>query len=143
MAPFPDVDNGEGTRREDRTVLADSKAFGGYSVDDLDEAEAFYGRTLGLAVERADEMPILRISFAGDRHAIVYEKPDHQPATFTVLNFPVPDVDAVVDALAARGVVFEHYEGFGQDEKGVMRGRGPQIAWFKDPAGNILSVVEE
>jgi predicted enzyme related to lactoylglutathione lyase len=124
-------------------VLADSKAFSGYSVDDLDKAEAFYGRTLGLAVDRAEEMQILRVRFAGDRHAIVYAKPDHQPATFTVLNFPVPDIDAVVDGLAARGVVFEHYDGFGQDEKGVMRGRGPLIAWFKDPAGNILSVVEE
>ena len=124
-------------------MLADSRAFSGYSVDDLDKAEAFYRDTLGLPVERADEMPILRVSFAGDRHSILYAKPDHQPATFTVLNFPVPDVDAVVDGLAARGVVFEHYEGFGQDEKGVMRDRGPQIAWFKDPAGNILSVVEE
>ena len=124
-------------------MLADSKAFSGYSVDDLDKAEAFYGETLGLPVERADEMPILRIRFAGDRHSILYAKPDHQPATFTVLNFPVPDIDAVVDALAAKGVVFEHYDGFGQDEKGVMRGRGPLIAWFKDPAGNVLSVVEE
>ena len=124
-------------------MLADSKAFSGYSVDDLDKAEAFYGGMLGLSVDRADEMPILRVRFAGDRHAIVYAKPDHQPATFTVLNFPVPDIDTVVDGLAARGVVFEHYDGFGQDEKGVMRGRGPLIAWFKDPAGNILSVVEE
>jgi predicted enzyme related to lactoylglutathione lyase len=124
-------------------VLADSKAFSGYSVDDLDKARAFYGDTLGLRVETADEMPILRIQFAGDRHAIVYAKPDHQPATFTVLNFPVADIDAVVDGLAARGVAFERYDGFGQDEKGIMRGRGPLIAWFKDPAGNILSVVEE
>jgi predicted enzyme related to lactoylglutathione lyase len=124
-------------------VLADSKAFSGFSVDDLDKAEAFYGDTLGLAVDRADEMQILRVRFAGDRHVIVYAKPDHQPATFTVLNFPVPDIDAAVDALAARGVVFERYEGFGQDEKGVMRGGGPLIAWFRDPAGNILSVLEE
>lgn len=124
-------------------MLADSKAFSGFSVDDLDKAEAFYADTLGVTVERADEMPILRLRFGGDRHVIVYAKPDHQPATFTVLNFPVPDIDAAVDGLAARGVAFEHYEGFGQDEKGVMRGRGPLIAWFKDPAGNILSVVEE
>jgi len=124
-------------------VLEDSKAFSGYSVDDLEEAEAFYGGTLGLKVERADEMPILRIRFPGDRHIIVYAKPDHRPATFTVLNFPVPEIDPVVDWLVGRGVAFEHYEGFGQDEKGVMRNRGPQIAWFKDPAGNILSVVEE
>jgi len=124
-------------------VLADSKAFSGFSVDDLDKAQVFYGETLGLAVDRADEMHMLRVRFAGDRHVIVYAKPDHQPATFTVLNFPVPDIDAAVDGLAARGVVFERYEGFGQDEKGVMRGRGPLIAWFKDPAGNILSIVEE
>jgi predicted enzyme related to lactoylglutathione lyase len=124
-------------------VLADSKAFSGFSVDDLDKAEAFYADTLGLGVDRADDMQILRVRFAGDRHVIVYEKPDHRPATFTVLNFPVQDIDPVVDGLAARGVVFEHYDGFGQDEKGVMRGRGPLIAWFKDPAGNILSVVEE
>ena len=124
-------------------MLADSKAFSGFSVDDLDQAQAFYGDTLGLSVDRADEMPILRIGFAGDRHAIVYAKPDHQPATFTVLNFPVPDIDAVVDGLVARGIVFEHYDGFEQDEKGVVRGGGPLIAWFKDPAGNILSVVEE
>lgn len=124
-------------------MLADSKAFSGFSVDDLDKAQVFYGETLGLAVDRADEMHMLRVRFAGDRHVIVYAKPDHQPATFTVLNFPVPDIDAAVDGLAARGVVFERYEGFGQDEKGVMRSGGPLIAWFKDPAGNILSVVEE
>ena len=124
-------------------MLADSKAFSGYSVDDLDKAEAFYGDTLGLAVDRAEEMQILRIRFAGDRHAIVYAKPDHQPATFTVLNFPVPDIDAVVDGLAARGIVFEHYDGFEQDEKGIARGDGPAIAWCTDPAGNILSVLQE
>jgi predicted enzyme related to lactoylglutathione lyase len=124
-------------------VLADSKAFSGFSVDDLDKAHEFYAGMLGLRVEKADEMPILRIGFGGDRHVIVYAKPDHQPATFTVLNFPVADIDATVDGLAARGVAFERYDGFGQDEKGVMRGRGPLIAWFKDPAGNILSVVEE
>jgi catechol 2,3-dioxygenase-like lactoylglutathione lyase family enzyme len=124
-------------------VLADSRAFSGFSVDDLDKAQAFYGDTLGLNVDRADEMQILQVRFAGDRHVIVYAKPDHQPATFTVLNFPVPDIDEAVDGLAARGVAFERYDGFGQDEKGVMRGQGPLIAWFKDPAGNILSVIEE
>jgi catechol 2,3-dioxygenase-like lactoylglutathione lyase family enzyme len=124
-------------------VLADSKAFSGFSVDDLDTAEAFYRGTLGLSVDRAEEMQILRVRFAGDRHAIVYAKQDHQPATFTVLNFPVPDIDAAVDELAARGVVFERYDGFEQDGKGVMRAGGPHIAWFKDPAGNILSVLEE
>jgi predicted enzyme related to lactoylglutathione lyase len=124
-------------------VLRDSKAFSGYSVDDLDRARAFYGEVLGLDVEQSAEMPILRVRFGGDRHVIVYAKPDHRAATFTVLNFPVADIDAAVDGLAARGVEFERYDGFGQDEKGVMRGRGPLIAWFKDPAGNILSVIEE
>jgi len=124
-------------------VLADSKAFTGFSVDDLDKARTFYGETLGLPVEVADEMPLMRITLGGDRRHLVYAKPDHQPATFTVLNFPVADVDEVVDELTRRGVTFERYEGFGQDEKGVMRGRGPTIAWFTDPAGNILSVVEE
>jgi predicted enzyme related to lactoylglutathione lyase len=124
-------------------VLKDSKAFSGYSADDLDAVRAFYADVLGLDVEQAAEMPILRVRFGGDRHVIVYAKPDHQPATFTVLNFPVADIDAAVDELTARGVVFERYEGFGQDAKGVMRGQGPLIAWFKDPAGNILSIVEE
>ncbi len=124
-------------------MLKDSKAFSGYSADDLDAARAFYADVLGLDVEEAAEMPILRVRFGGDRHVIVYAKPDHQPATFTVLNFPVPDIDAAVDELAARGVVFERYEGFGQDAKGVMRDRGPLIAWFKDPAGNILSIIQE
>ena len=124
-------------------MLRDSKAFSGFSVDDLDSARAFYGDVLGLDVEQADEMPILRVRFGGDRHVIVYAKPDHQAATFTVLNFPVADIDAAVDGLAGRGVAFERYDGFGQDEKGVMRGRGPLIAWFKDPAGNVLSVVQE
>ncbi len=124
-------------------MLKDSKAFSGYSADDLDAVRAFYADVLGLDVEQAAEMPILRVRFGGDRHVIVYAKPDHQPATFTVLNFPVADIDAAVDELTARGVVFERYEGFGQDAKGVMRDRGPLIAWFKDPAGNILSIIQE
>ncbi len=124
-------------------MLRDSRAFSGYSVDDLDAAQAFYAEVLGLDVELSDDMPIARVRFGGDRHVIVYAKPDHQPATFTVLNFPVADIDAAVDELTARGVVFERYEGFGQDAKGVMRGQGPDIAWFKDPAGNVLSVLEE
>ncbi|HYY11897.1 MAG TPA: VOC family protein [Kineosporiaceae bacterium] len=124
-------------------MLRDSKAFSGYSVDDLEAAHEFYAGVLGLDVEQAADMPIMRVRFGGDRHVVVYAKPDHQPATFTVLNFPVDDIDAAVDQLAARGVTFERYDGFGQDDKGVMRGRGPLIAWFKDPAGNVLSVVEE
>ena len=99
-------------------MLADSKAFTGFSVDDLDKARSFYGETLGLPVEVADEMPLMRITLGGDRRHLVYAKPDHQPATFTVLNFPVTDVDEVVDECTRRGVTFERYEGFGQDEQG-------------------------
>ena len=124
-------------------MLADSRAFSGFSVDDLDKAEAFYGGTLGLGVDRADEMHILRVRFAGDRHAIVYEKPDHQPATFTVLNFPVPDIEAAVDELTGRGVQFLHYENPPTDERGIMRAGGPLIAWFTDPAGNVFSVIQQ
>ncbi len=124
-------------------MLADSKAFTGFSVDDLEKASTFYAETLGLPVEVADEMPLMRVTLGGDRRLLVYAKPDHQPATFTVLNFPVRDVDAVVDELTRRGVTFARYDGFDQDEKGVMRGHGPTIAWFTDPAGNILAVIEE
>ena len=124
-------------------MLADSKAFSGFSVDDLDKAQVFYGETLGLAVDRADEMHMLRVRFAGDRHVIVYAKPDHQPATFTVLNFPVPDIEKAVDELTARGVEFLRYDTPPTDEKGIMRAGGPLIAWFPDPAGNVLSVLEE
>jgi catechol 2,3-dioxygenase-like lactoylglutathione lyase family enzyme len=118
-----------------------TKAFSGFSVDDIPKAKQFYGETLGLRV--SEENGLLRLHIAGDRDTIVYPKPDHAPATFTILNFPVDDVDRAVDELVARGVAFERYEGSPQDEKGIMRGQGPSIAWFKDPAGNILSVIEE
>jgi catechol 2,3-dioxygenase-like lactoylglutathione lyase family enzyme len=118
-----------------------TKAFSGFSVDDIPKARQFYGETLGLRV--SEENGLLRLHIAGDRDTIVYPKPDHTPATFTILNFPVDDIDKAVDELAARGVTFERYEGANQDEKGINRDLGPAIAWFKDPAGNILSVIQE
>jgi catechol 2,3-dioxygenase-like lactoylglutathione lyase family enzyme len=125
-------------------MLADSKAFSGFAVDDLDRARDFYGDTLGLSTEVLDEQNgLLSLHLAGGRDTLVYLKPDFVPATYTILNFPVADVEAAVDELGSRGVTFERYDGFGQDEKGIARGAGPPIAWFKDPAGNILSVLEE
>jgi catechol 2,3-dioxygenase-like lactoylglutathione lyase family enzyme len=118
-----------------------SKAFSGFSVDDIPKARQFYGETLGLRV--SEENGLLTLHIAGDRNTLVYPKEDHTPATFTILNFPVDDVDKAVDELTARGVRFERYEGSDQDEKGVFRGGGPLIAWFKDPAGNILSVIQQ
>jgi len=118
-----------------------SKAFSGFSVDDIPKAKQFYGETLGLRV--SEDNGLLTLHIAGDRNTMVYPKEDHTPATFTILNFPVDDVDKAVDELTARGVRFERYEGFDQDEKGVFRGPGPRIAWFKDPAGNILSVIQQ
>jgi catechol 2,3-dioxygenase-like lactoylglutathione lyase family enzyme len=123
-------------------MLADSRAFSGFAVPDLEEARRFYGETLGLEVEHLEEPGLLTLHLAGDRPTLIYPKPDFEPATYTILNFPVDDVDAAVDELTARGVKFEHYDGFDQDEKGIARGQGPTIAWFKDPAGNVLSVLE-
>ena len=122
-------------------MLTDSRAFSGFAVDDLDAAREFYGGTLGL--ETSEEHGLLTLHLAGDRPTLVYPKPDHEPATYTILNFPVDDIDRVVDDLAARGVRFERYDGFDQDERGIARSGGPLIAWFKDPAGNILSVLQE
>ncbi|MEU8776183.1 VOC family protein [Streptomyces sp. NPDC048606] len=123
-------------------MFQDSKAFSGFSVDDLDAARAFYGDTLGLRVSADDGMLFLHL--AGDTTVLVYPKEDHVPASFTILNFPVPDVERAVDALTAAGVRFERYPGFDTDDKGIVRGgeEGPTIAWFKDPAGNVLSVLE-
>ncbi len=122
-------------------MLAKSKAFSGFAVQDIEQAKHFYGETLGLDVS-ADN-GLLTLKLAGGRDTLIYEKPDFEPATYTVLNFPVEDIDAAVDELAQRGVEFERYDGFDQDEKGIMRDQGPPIAWFKDPEGNILSVLEE
>jgi catechol 2,3-dioxygenase-like lactoylglutathione lyase family enzyme len=123
-------------------MLAQSKAFSGFAVDDLEKARDFYGETLGLEVELIEEPGLLNIHLAGGRDTLAYPKPDFEPATYTILNFPVDDVGAAVDELTARGVSFERYDGFEQDEKGIARGPGPEIAWFKDPAGNILAVLE-
>jgi catechol 2,3-dioxygenase-like lactoylglutathione lyase family enzyme len=116
-----------------------SKAFSGFSVDDIPKAKQFYGETLGLRV--SEENGMLTLHLAGDRDTLIYPKDNHTPATFTILNFPVDDVDKTVDELTERGVQFERYDGAEQDEKGIHRGGGPLIAWFKDPAGNILSVI--
>ncbi len=122
-------------------MLKDSKAFSGFAVDDIETARAFYADTLG--IETSEENGMLTLHLAGDRPTLIYPRPGHEPAGYTILNFPVDDIDGAVDALAARGVEFLRYEGFGQDDRGIMRGQGPPIAWFTDPAGNILSVIEQ
>ncbi len=127
-------------------MLANSKAFSGFAVDDLDEARRFYGETLGLSVEVLDEENgLLTLHLAGDRDTIMYLSPGMTPPSYTILNFPVEDIDQAVDDLGSRGVSFEQYGNpeLPQDEKGVMREGGPLIAWFKDPAGNTLSVLQE
>jgi catechol 2,3-dioxygenase-like lactoylglutathione lyase family enzyme len=120
-------------------MLTDSEAFSGFAVDDIAKAKQFYGETLGLNVSENDAG--LSLGIAGSRDVLIYPKPDHSPAPFTILNFPVDDVDAAVDELASKGVEFERYDEFDQDEKGIDR-NGPAggIAWFKDPSGHILAV---
>jgi catechol 2,3-dioxygenase-like lactoylglutathione lyase family enzyme len=123
-------------------MFANTKAFSGFAVDDVPAARKFYEDTLGVNVSEANGL--LTLELAGDRNTLVYPKPDFAPAGYTILNFPVDDIDAAVDELTARGVRFERYDGFDQDEKGIARGEeGPYIAWFKDPAGNILSVLQD
>jgi catechol 2,3-dioxygenase-like lactoylglutathione lyase family enzyme len=125
-------------------MFANTKAYSGFAVDDLQKAREFYGETLGLKTSVLDEeYGLLVLHLAGDRDTLVYQKPDLAPANYTILNFPVDDIDKTVDELASRGVALERYDGFEQDEKGVSRGQGPPIAWFKDPAGNVLSVLQE
>jgi catechol 2,3-dioxygenase-like lactoylglutathione lyase family enzyme len=123
-------------------MLENSKAFSGFAVPDVEKAKEFYGETLGLKV--SEDHGLLTLDLAGGNNVLIYPKPDHVPATFTVLNFPVDDVDLAVAELTKRGVRFEIYDksDLKTDEKGIMRGNGPTIAWFKDPAGNILSVLE-
>ena len=124
-------------------MFKNTKAFSGFSVDDITKAKQFYGQTLGLDVEEGD-MGILTLKISGGANIIIYPKSNHTPATFTILNFPVKDIEKAVDGLTGKGVVFEQYGGELQtDEKGIFRGGGPVIAWFKDPAGNILSVLQE
>ena len=126
-------------------MLADSPAFSGFSVDDPDTARQFYEQTLGLpvAVVEGARGSSLRLQLGSGAEVFVYTKPDHTPAAFTVLNFPVPDIAAAVDGLVARGVTFQRYEGMPFDERGIMIGGGPLIAWFTDPAGNVLSVIQQ
>ena len=122
-------------------MFENTRAFSGFSVDDVPEARKFYGETLGLRV--SEEYGMLSLHIAGERDILVYPKPDHTPATFTILNFPVDDIENAVDELAERGIRFERYDDSNTDEKGIYRGQGPLIAWFKDPAGNILSVLQQ
>ena len=121
--------------------VREHKAFSGFAVDDLEAAKKFYGETLGLRT--SEQYGLLTLHLAGGRDTLVYPKPDHVPATYTILNFAVDDIDAAVGELASRGVQMERYDGLGQDEKGINRAGGPYIAWFKDPAGNILAVLQE
>ena len=123
-------------------MFKDAKAFSGFSVNDIQKAKEFYGQTLGLEISEAHGL--LKLHLAGGTTVLIYPKPNHTPATFTILNFPVDNIEEAVDRLMKSGVRFERYEGdLKTDEKGVFRGGGPLIAWFKDPAGNILSVLEE
>ena len=122
-------------------MLTNTPAFSGFAVDDIDEARRFYGETLGLNVSDGP-MGVLSLELTGGATVMIYPKPDFKPATYTMLNFQVEDIDATVDELTSRGVEMARYDGFEQDEKGISRGEGPQIAWFKDPAGNILSIIQ-
>lgn len=121
-------------------MLKDSQAFSGFSTDDIARAKEFYGQKLGLEV--TEENGMLTLHLAGGGTVIIYPKPNHEPATFTVLNFPVKDIDRAVDGLAGQGIKFERYEGLSQDERGIQREYPPAIAWFNDPAGNILAVLQ-
>jgi catechol 2,3-dioxygenase-like lactoylglutathione lyase family enzyme len=125
-------------------MFRDSHAFSGFSTNDIPMTKDFYARTLGLEV--TEENGMLTLHLGGGGTVLIYPKDDHQPASFTVLNFPVPDIDRAADELTKAGVEFERYEGSNQDERGIARPPkpeyGPPIAWFKDPAGNIVSVIQ-
>jgi catechol 2,3-dioxygenase-like lactoylglutathione lyase family enzyme len=122
-------------------MFANTKAYSGLAVSDLQAARRFYGETLGLTT--SEEHGLMWLHLAGGRDTLVYQQADLTPASYTILNFEVDDIDQAVDKLAARGVRFERYEGLEQDDKGVSRDLGPYIAWFKDPSGNVLSVLQE
>jgi predicted enzyme related to lactoylglutathione lyase len=127
-------------------MFANTKATNGFAVDDIEAAKEFYGETLGLGFNvMSEEFGVATIQLAGGRNTLVYAKPGFVPATYTILNFEVDDVEAAVDELTSKGVELERYEGFEHDERGIARGggKGPDIAWFKDPAGNILSVLQQ
>jgi catechol 2,3-dioxygenase-like lactoylglutathione lyase family enzyme len=121
-------------------MLRSTKAFSGFSVDDIHKAKEFYEKTLGLEV--SEEHGLLTLRLGGGGNVLIYPKANHTPASFTVLNFPVGDIEQAVDDLTKHGVKFERYDDLKTDEKGIHRGEGPDIAWFKDPAGNILSVLK-
>jgi catechol 2,3-dioxygenase-like lactoylglutathione lyase family enzyme len=123
-------------------MFENTRAYSGFAVDDVQAARAFYEGTLGLRVSGDGEK--LSLHLAGDRDTLVYPKPDYTPATYTILNFPVEDIESAVDELGERGVRCERYDGFNQDDRGILRAeRSPLIAWFTDPAGNILALIEE
>ncbi|MFL5898244.1 MAG: VOC family protein [Solirubrobacterales bacterium] len=125
-------------------MLGENKATSGFAVNDLNRAREFYGETLGLSVEvLAEEHGLARLRLAGGNDVLMYLSAEMTPASYTMLNFEVDDIDAAVEELVSRGVALERYEGFEHDEKGVVRGPGPEIAWFKDPSGNILSVLRQ
>ncbi|HEX3911239.1 MAG TPA: VOC family protein [Solirubrobacteraceae bacterium] len=123
-------------------MFGETQAFSGFAVDDVERARAFYGETLGIGTSVANGILTLELE-GGKRPTIVYPRPGHNPAEYTILNFPVEDIERAVDELSARGVILERYEGMEQDERGIMRAGGPYIAWFKDPAGNVLSVLQQ
>jgi catechol 2,3-dioxygenase-like lactoylglutathione lyase family enzyme len=121
-----------------------ARAFSSFAVKDLDQARAFYGETLDLDISEVKRgIPLLQLRLENGPTILIYPKPDHEPANYTILNFEVDDVEAAVDELGPRGVSFERYDGIDQDEKGIARGNGPDIAWFKDPSGNILAVLHQ
>jgi catechol 2,3-dioxygenase-like lactoylglutathione lyase family enzyme len=122
-------------------MLADSKAYSGIAVDDMDKAREFYAGVLGLRT--SEEYGLMWLHLAGGRDTLVYQQPDATPASYTILNFEVDDIDDAVDALVGRGVRFERYDHIKQDDRGIFRDEGPYIAWFRDPSGNVLSVLQE
>jgi catechol 2,3-dioxygenase-like lactoylglutathione lyase family enzyme len=122
-------------------MLADTKAYSGLAVDDMDKAREFYAGTLGLRT--SEEHGLMWLHLSGERDTLVYPQPDVTPASYTILNFEVDDIDEAVDGLVARGVQFERYDTVEQDDRGIFRQEGPYIAWFKDPTGNVLSVLQE
>ena len=123
-------------------MFSQTRAFSGFAVPDTEAARAFYADTLGIRTTEEHGLLTLHLQ-GGDRPTLIYPKPDHTPATYTILNFRVDDIEAAVDELVDRGVTFERYDGMEQDERGIMRAGGPYIAWFTDPAGNVFSEIEQ